>query len=116
MTEPSAQFRAKREMELFQTLQKNMATIGFTPNQPENDFYRKLSTFQLFVIAAFLIDVGTVCVYFFYEAKGIEEYMDAILEFLVSVTILVAFVSLIFKNNDIFDILERTGKELTDRE
>lgn len=116
MTKPSARFRTKRKMKLFQTLQKNMATMGFNPNQQGNDSYRKLSIAQFFAIGIFLVDIGTVCVYILHEAKGIVEYMDAIFELIVSVTILVAFVSLTFKNNDIFDVLERTEKELTDRE
>lgn len=60
-----------------------MASMGFTLNQQTQNNDWKLSGFQIIVITILSIDVGTLCVFLFYEANGIEEYMDAIVGMLV---------------------------------
>lgn len=105
-----------KEMKIFQTLLKNIATIGFTPNQQRQTKYRKVSRSQIIMITIFCINIGTLCVFFFYEANGIEQYMDVIYEFTVTFGIFIAFLSIIFKVDDIFNILELTEKEIAESE
>lgn len=108
--------KEKSKIKIYEKIKENMAAMGFTPNQQTQNSDWKLSRFQIIVITILSIDVGTLCVFLFYEASGIEEYMDAIFELTTEVGMFSSFISLIFKNDDIFVILETTTNELTESE
>lgn len=50
--------------------------------------------------------------YAFHVANGIDEYMDVIFSLIVVVTIAVAFISIIYKNDKGFDTVKLLEKEI----
>lgn len=109
-------FRISEEikMKIFQTIQRNMAAMGFTPNQPQNN-YRQLKFGQIIIVGVCSIDAIKMGVYIFCEADGIEEYMYSIFSLTVVAGITISFISFIFKNDKLFNVIEIIAKELTNR-
>lgn len=103
-----------KELKIFQTLQKNIAAIGFAANMQKQTKYRKISRYQSIMITILSMDLSTLCVFFYHEANGIEKYMDVIYQFTAGSGIFISFVSIIFRNDDIFNMLEHTQNELND--
>lgn len=99
------------KMEIFGTIQKNFATMGFTPNQQQNHQW-PLSSGQFFYIFTFSMDLITFTVYIFREAERIDEYINSAFSLAVEGGVLIAFVSIIFKNDKLFKIIEISTEEL----
>lgn len=108
--------KRNRKMKIAQTILKNMAAMGFTPNQQQQNNGRKLSFFQIIVVIILFIGIGTLFIFSFYEANNIEEYMDVIFELSAEVELFIIFLSFILKNDDVLNVIERTAKEITDSE
>lgn len=109
------QFKNEINMKLkvFQQIQRILAVMGFAPNQQQNG--RNLNYRQMIFVIVCVLNVTFLTSYIFLEATDIEEYMDAIFSLIVMVTIAVAFTSIIFKNDQLFNYIECLAKELTDR-
>lgn len=101
-------------LHIFQTIEQNIAAWDFTPHQQKQNNNRKLSAFQTIVIAIISIEDGNHCVFFFHEAKEIDEYMDVVFELTIDVGVLITFISFFLKNDALFQITELTTKELND--
>lgn len=101
-------------MKLFETIQKNMAAMGFTQNPHQTNFYQNLTTQHVCVITLILIDVFLHGVPFFYVVNDIDEYIDLIFELTVEIGILVVYFSIIFKYDDLCDVVERCATEMTE--
>lgn len=97
-------------MEFYETIQKNLAAIGFTPNQQGHQ--RQLSSGQLFCIFKYSTDLTVIGAYVFYEAERIDEYLDPIFALTVIGGIFISFVSIILKNDKLFKIIELSTEEL----
>lgn len=103
----------KIKMKLFQTVQKNMAAMGFFPNQQQNG-RRKLTFGQILSVFLYSINVISFCIYISCVANTIEEYIDSIFSSTVIVGIEIAFISIIFKNDKLFRTIENAEKEAND--
>lgn len=99
-------------MKLYETIQKNMAAMGFTPNQQQNS-QRQLSSGQIFCIFKCSMDLTATTVYIFRNVERIDECIDAISSLTVIGGVLIAFVSIILKNDKLFKIMELSTEELT---
>lgn len=99
-------------MIIFQTIRKNMAAMGFTPNQQQNS-HRKFSFRQTVCTVKYSIDILLIGVYVFCEADRTDEYMESIFAFTAGIAITIAFISIIWKNDQLFNLLELSSQELT---
>ena len=98
-------------MKFFQKIQENLAVMGFIPNQQENN-HRLFSSRQIFCIVKFSIDIISTIVHIFYGADGVEEYMETIYGLTGVIEISIAFVSISFHNDKLFNIIQRIAEEL----
>lgn len=55
----------------------------------------------------------TMGAYVMFEAQDIEEYMEAIFSLTAVLGLEVAYINLIFKNDQLFNVFELVSKELT---
>lgn len=99
-------------MKFFQTIRKNLASMGFTPNEQQSN-HRQLSAGQIFCIAKCSIDVVVQGVYIFREAEHIEDYMESICLVTVVGGVLIAYISIILKNDKLFNMFEAAEGEAT---
>lgn len=102
-------------MKIFQIVQKDMAAMGFIPNQQQNHD-RGLNTGQIIGVFAFIIDAVSFVVYFFYKANSIEEYMDLTFALTAIVGVFIGFINFILKNDDFFNLIEFVTKVLEESE
>lgn len=101
-------------MKVFQCIQQILAVIGFAPNQQQNN-QLNLNYRQIIFVVVCVMNVTFLSSYIFLEADDVEEYMDAIFSLIVMVTIAIAFTSIIFKNDQLFNYIECVTRELTKR-
>lgn len=99
-------------MKFFQILYKNLAAIGFTPNQQQNDRLQ-LNLRQIFTIFKYFTDVIVVGVYVFSKAERSEEYIVPIFSLTVIAGITVSFLSIILKNEKLFRLIKIAADETT---
>lgn len=102
-------------MKIFQAVRKNMATMGFVPNQQQNN-NGKCSEKQLWGILFLLLTTSLIGVYFFHMANSTEEYMSLLFVLIATVGITLALTSLILKNDKIFNTIEMGEKVLIESE
>lgn len=102
----------KIEVKIFQTIQKNMAAMGFKPNQQQNH-HRQVNSGQIVWVIKCFLDISILAVYVFCKANRIEEYMDSVFSLTVVAGVTVAFVSIILHNDKLFNMIDRTEMELT---
>lgn len=102
------------KLKIFQCIQQILAAMGFAPNQQQNNRLN-LNYRQIIFVIVCGMNVTFLSSYIFLEANDIEEYMDAIFSLIIMVTIAIAFISIIFKNDQLFNYIECVTKELTDR-
>lgn len=100
-------------MEIFRKIQKILAAMGFTRNQQPTS-HGKLNFRQAVFVAVCAINIILLVFYIFFVTKTIDENMDAIFSLTVLVGIMIAFVSLIFKNDDLFTDIECCGETLSE--
>lgn len=96
-------------MKVFQFNRKSIALSGFGPDQQKNNNclfnLNQLGYTMMFVIA--LNSVGT---YVYLEASDIALYMDSFFILAVGFWICVCHVSLILKNDELFDAIDDVEK------
>lgn len=99
-------------MIILQTVRNNMATMGFMPNQQQNN-HRLFSSRQIFCIVKYSIDIILIGLYVFCELDRTEENMESIFAFTAGIGITIAFINISFNNDKLFSILKLTTEELT---
>ena len=99
-------------MKVFQIIQKNFATMGFIPKEQQNRNRRLLKCIQIVYVIKYSIDTIFVGTYIFLEAESIDEYMESIFILAALVAVFCCFLSIIFKNDLLFDTIELTESEL----
>lgn len=97
-------------MKLFVTIQKNLAAMGFTPNMQQNN-QLQLSPGQVFYIIKYATDLIVITLYVFREAERVGEYIDTIFSLTVQGGVFIGFVSIILKNDKLFNIIEISEAE-----
>lgn len=98
-------------MKIFQTLEKNMAVIGFTPTQHPNN-NRQLNSRQIISVAVDSISTISFLMYTIFEANSIEEYIVSNIMLTAGFTFTTSYINTIFQNDKIFDTIEMCEKEL----
>lgn len=98
------------EMKFFQTIQKDMAAMGFVPNRLQNK-NRKFSDKRLWGISFAVFGSSLIGIYIFHQASSREEYMYSVFTLITTVGIILGNISLIFKNDKFFEAIE-TGEML----
>lgn len=98
-------------MKVLQIVQENLGAMGFFPNVQQNNrcqFNRKqkISTFQFFYA------IAAIALFVIYEARTIEEYMHSILTLIIILGITASYISIIFKNDQIFFGIDFCEKQL----
>lgn len=99
------------EIKLFQTIQKNLATMGFIPNQQQIRNLKSTSV-QIIWVTSSSINSVFLCVYIACVASSMEEYTDSIFSLTVIVGIEIAFISIIHKNDQLFNTIELCVMEM----
>lgn len=102
----------EKELKVCQLIKRNLAAMGFTPNYQKNNS-GQWSFGQIFGVAKYCIDIISIGAYVFFEASTPDEYMLSIFELNASVSIMVCFVSIACKNDQVFEIISQCAKELT---
>lgn len=87
-----------------------MAVAGFTPNQQQSE-YRQLSFGQVIGVMKCFIDFVTIGSYVFREANRIDQYMEMVFSLTAVAGFTMAFISIIFKNDKLFKMLEIATEE-----
>lgn len=75
-------------------------------------FYSKSATSQIIDILFCIVDAVFVGLYIVFEASGIEVFMESIFSLTVEVGITIAYISIIFKNDELFITVECFENEL----
>lgn len=101
------------KLKTFRTIQKVLAMMGFTPNQQQSN-HCKLNSRQIIFVVVCAINVTFLSSYIVRVANSIDEYMDAIFSLIILVTVAIAFISIIFKNDKLFNYIEFITNLLTD--
>lgn len=99
-------------MKSLETIRKNMAAMGFVPTQQQNN-HREFSSRQFFCTAKLSIDVIGIAAYMFFEADRTEDFVEPIFAITALGGITIVFVSLVFKNDKLFDTFEHSSAEMT---
>lgn len=99
------------KMKVFRVVLGNFATMGFSPNQQQNNI-RRVSCSQIIDILFCIIDAFFVGLYIVFEASGIEKFMESIFSLTVVAGITIAYISIIFKNDKIFNTAKCFEHEL----
>lgn len=89
-----------------------MATLGFVPNQQQNN-NGKFSEKQSWEFRFFY---RLQALHFFRIANSTEEYMSSFFELITAVGITLALTSFIFKNDKIYNTIEMGEKVLIESE
>lgn len=98
-------------MKIFQAVQKNLGVLGFAPNQHQNNHWRQLNLRQICGVVKCSVDSISTAVYVFTQAERTEEYMDSVFSLTVDVGITVSYISIIFKNDSLFKMIESAEEE-----
>lgn len=106
----SAQTKEDTEMKMFQTIRKNFAAMGFTPNQRQKNRWR-LSSGQIIGVVKCSLDAISLGIYFFREANDINEYIECGFSLTVAVGFTIVLTSFVFKNDKLFNMLDLAAKE-----
>lgn len=101
----------KIKIKTFQTVQKNVAVMGFIPNRQHNN-HRQLSSGQIVSVALCSISTILLFLHLICVANSIEEYMLSIFELTISFTISTAYINFIFKTDKLYKCIEHCEKEL----
>lgn len=99
-------------MKFYQILYKNLAEIGFTPQQQQNNLW-PLNAPQMFYIGKYSTDVIVIGVYVFSKAESIDHYMVSTFSLTVIAGITISFISIIFENDKLFHLIEIATDETT---
>lgn len=94
-------------MKILQIIQKNMAVMGFVPNQQQKN--NKKSSEKLKQTAGIYVSVlntSLIGVYFFHVANSREEYMYSIFALICAVGFFLSHISVIFNNDKIFNTID----------
>lgn len=91
-------------MKVLQTARKNLAKMGFSPNQQQNT-NRIVGRRQIIGICISTISTSLVGVYFLHVANSTEEYMYSFFSLTAGVGITVSYISISVKNDKIFDTI-----------
>lgn len=107
--------RISKGMKIHQTFQKNIATMGFVPNQQQNNnkIFRAKELWGLFFS---VLNTTLPGLYFFRVANSREEYMYSLFALICAFSIALCHTSLIFKNDAIFDAIEMCENVLIESE
>lgn len=93
-------------MELFKTIKINLAKCLFLPNQKHLFNTKRL----LSILAAFSI-VVIVVLFFIFEANSAIEYVRSAYMSITAIGLLINFLSLVFKTNEIFLLIDTNFTE-----
>lgn len=99
-------------MKFFESIQNNMATMGFTLNQQQNH-QRQLNFCQFCYILKYSTDLIVITVYVVREAERVDQYIESIFSLTVVGGVLIAFISIIMKNDKLFNMIELSAEEVT---
>lgn len=108
----SSQAEREENIKFAQIIQKHLAAMGLTPNQQQSSHWQ-LNFRQFFCFTKCAVDVVAIVVYIFCKAENIDEYIDSIFALTVVVAVLIAFTSIIFKNDKLFNTIEAIAEETT---
>lgn len=103
------------KLKIFQTTQKCLAVIGFAPNQQQNDRNRRFNSKQIIIVTVCTLSTIDFMLYVLLVANDIEDRMDAIYSLTAVAGATIAFVSIIFRIDELFNFIELIEIELTDR-
>lgn len=98
----------KRKLKIFQTIQKKLAAMGFSPNQQLSGIW--YLSFNQIICS---IDAITIGAYIFCNANVIEDYTFVIFSFISVVGITISFISIVIKNDEIYITIKLCEKVLT---
>lgn len=88
--------------------------MGFTPKH-QADNHGRWSFGQIRYVFRYCCVIFSCSEFVLVEANSLDEYVVSIFELCVAVALLIAFISIIFKNDKLFEVIEQCGTELTTR-
>lgn len=95
-------------MKIFNTVQKHLASIGYRANQ--NPF----NTQQLSIILMGIFATISQCIYLFFIAKTLKEFMDSILMTAANFLVFISNLSTIHKMATIFIFIDSIEKAINE--
>lgn len=99
------------ELKVLQTIRKNFAAMGFTPNQQRNNQWWQLSCGQIVAVFICSINSTSIGLYVFREADRLDEYIDSGFPLTATIASTIIFISIILKNDELFDLIEFSAEE-----
>lgn len=101
------------EIEIFKTLRKQFAVVGLIPNQQKHN-HREFNNDQMIFLVVCATDIIQHSLYIVLDANNIDAFMDPFISLSAVVAIMICFISLIFKYDELHKNIELCGNELTD--
>lgn len=99
-------------LQICQLVQRELATMGFTPKQQATN-HGQWSSGQMAYNIRYASNIILCGAYVLVEANSLGEYMVSIFELIWIIATLICFVSISFKNDKLFEIIEQCETELT---
>lgn len=107
--------KGNQKMKILQIIQTNLVAMGFTPHKQQNNGW-KLSSFQITSITMYCIDICLHSTFLFRVATNVDEYMDVVFQITLEAANLSSLLSFIFKNDYLFNVIERGETEINESE
>lgn len=89
-----------KELEIFVTAKKNLASIHFDANK--RPFHRQ----QLFRVALSSLAIVLECLYLVYEANTVREYINSSIFTTIGIAVYIAFLSAIVEMKTIYEFID----------
>lgn len=105
----------KAKMKILHSVQKNLALMGFCPNQQQNSrgIFNKRKTRW---ICSFALITSLISVYFVHVADSREAYMSSLFTLLIAATTTASLFTVFNKNNQIFHTIDLLENLMNERE
>lgn len=99
-------------MKCFQTIQSKIGVMGLIPSEQPNNG-PQWNPRQIFCTVIYIADTLAMGLYVILEAEEIEEYMEASFSLTSVAAIEIAYISFIYKNDQLFNFFDIVSKEMT---
>lgn len=105
----------KKEVKIFQAIQKSLANLGYYRPQSFENFQR-FNSRNLLILSIFLMGSILSGIFFFYEAKTILEYSQTIYSLATSLGMLFVFGNFLYKMKNVNELIVNFEKIIKKRE
>lgn len=101
----------KPPIKILNLVKRKMAVMGIIANQQQNNCWQ-INRRQGVCLILFFIVINLFIAFALCGANGTEEYMVSIFLITSAVTTAIGFVSIIYKNDKVFNVIEHCEEEI----